>query len=333
VKIEYRRRGGDWRQKLFCVTHTERPVEQNLCNLNFLELRYADPNRLPPAEPFEALLPSLSHSPYKGVVTIWEFVRGDVRKPRLLAHIRPMDYKPQFAIWYKQRLWILGIEVLEVYDSNFSRLAVVKDPWLSGAHTIVPDQKGHLLVSCSASDTVLIIDDEEYKVIQALRMPESLYGFNYPLSRTDSVVDHYIVNDYQLTHVNCAWPWHTGIIITTLIQGAIGWFDESGNYEELLRGFVGCHGARIDHRTDQIYFCDSCLGTVVFLTSAYTIDCRVSTGSIWLHDAQQLYDNIFALSVADRNQVEIMDFSSREVIAAISGTDFGNSTQFVYYGE
>lgn len=335
IKVHYKRHCIDWNQKLLCVTHTDRPVQPDRCDLNFLEQRYSDPDRFPPTEPFETLLPSFQYSgmEYSGTVTVWEFIKGDFRKPRLLAYIRPTDYKPQFAIWYKQRLWILGLEILEVYNSDLSRIAVIEDPWLSGTHTIIPDQCGHLIVSCSASDSVLVIDEETYKVVQALRMPEKLYGVNYSLSRTDSLVEHYIHNDYQLTHINCAWPWRGGILVSTLIQGAIGWFDENQNYKELLRGFVGCHGVRTDHRTNQIYFCDSCLGTVVFLKSDFTIEHRINTGSIWLHDTHQLNHDTFALSIADRNQIEIMNCFSRDIITVIGCSDFGNSTQFVYYGE
>lgn len=330
VYINKRWPGG--RQKLLCVTHTERPVELDRCNLNFLTRRYTDPNRLPPTVPFESLTPSSNHSPYLGDVTVWEFVGGDLRTPRLLAHLHPEDYKPQFALWFKQRLWILGVEILEVYDSTLSRLAIVRDPWLAGAHTIVPDRRGHLLVSCSASDSVLVIDEDTYEVVQALRMPQALYGYNYPLSRQDSVVDHYIINDYQLTHLNSAWPWRNGILVSTLMQGAIGWFDQNGDYEELLRGFVGCHGVRVTE-TDQIYFCDSCLGSVVFLTPNLGEERRLNTGSLWLHDAQQLGCQSFALSVADRNSVEIMDFITGEVLSVIPCGDFGKGTQFVSYGE
>jgi hypothetical protein len=166
-----------------------------------------------------------------------------------------------------------------------------------------------------------------------LRVPETIYGSNYPLSRDASTVDHYIDNDSQLTHINCAWPWNDGILVSNFIQGALGCFDANGNYIELARGFVGCHGARIDHRTNQIYFSDSCVGTVNFLTSNYTIDYRVDAESSWLHDAHQLDNNIFALAVADRNRIEIMDFSSRKVIATIPGNGFGSTVQFIYYGQ
>ena len=45
--------------------------------------------------------------------------------------------------------------------------------------------------------------------------------------------------------------------MSTLIQGAIGWFDLDGAYRELLRGYAGCHGVRADLRTDQLFFCDT----------------------------------------------------------------------------
>ena len=333
LEISYLRKSADWNQKLMCITHTDRPVEKDQCDRNFLELRYSKPDRLPPAKPFKALTPSRENSPYLGNVTVWEFQKNNFQKPQLLAYMRPKRYKPQFAMWHKQRLWILGLEVLEIYDSNLALQSIVKDPWLSGAHTIFPDNKGHLLISCSASDSVLVVDEDTLAVAHTLRMPEALYGFNYPLSRTDSVVDHYIINDYQLTHINCAWPQHDGILVSTLIQGAIGRFDEKMAYRELLQGFVGCHGVRTDYKTNQIYFSDSCLGSVVFLSPDYTVERRVNTGSIWLHDAQQLHKNIFALSVADRNQIEIMNFSSMEMLSIIPCNEFGNSTQFIYYGE
>ncbi len=332
MKIYYNKQRTNSRQKLLCVTHTERPVDLDRCNINFLTKRFSDSTRLPPPVPFESLTPSSNHTPYLGDITIWEFVGDDFRTPRLLAHMNPKEYKPQFALWYKQRLWVLGVEIIEIYDSTLSRLAVIKDPWLSGAHTIVPDQTGHLLVSCSASDSVLVIDEATYEVVQTRRMPQALYGFNYPLSRKDSVVDHYIINDYQLTHLNCAWPWRNGILVSTLIQGAIGWFDYNGNYKELLRGFIGCHGSRVT-REDQIYFCDSCLGSVVFLTPEFGSAHRLDTGSLWLHDAHELSCQTFALSVPDRNQVEIMNSLSEEVLGVIPCGDFGEGTQFVYYGE
>jgi hypothetical protein len=146
-------------------------------------------------------------------------------------------------------------------------------------------------------------------------------------------VDHYVNNDLQLTHINCAWAWRGGIVISTLIQGALGWFDPQGQYQELLRGFVGCHGVRADARTGRLYFCDSCTGTLIFLNDKLGIKRRLATGSIWLHDAQQIEGDIFAVAVTDRNQVEIWDTRAREIRAQISGAEFGLGTQFLWYGQ
>jgi hypothetical protein len=335
MKVAYRAKNAGWGQKLLCITHSDRPIEGHYRSLNYLEKRFNRSNRLPPTEPFETLWHISNFSPFLGQVTIWGFVNGNFSKPRLLAHLvpNPEGYKPQFATWYNNKLWILGIEGVDVYDADFSRITVITDPWLSGGHTIVPDNKGHLLVSCSGSDSILVIDENSFEVIKTFRVPEPIYGKNYSLSRQDSTVDHYIDNDSQLTHINCAWPWNGDILVSNFIQGAIGRFSTNGEYSELVRGFVGCHGTRIDHRTGQIYFCDSCVGTLVFLTRDYSIDYRIDAESTWLHDAQQLDGNIFALAVADRNQIEIVDTSSRQTIAKISGENFGYTTQFISYGK
>ena len=324
--------GIDWRQKLLCITHSDRPTEDGRANLNFLETRFQKPNRLPPKCDFNTLTPISEHQTYHGSVTIWYFSEGDYSKPRLLLFLRP-DYKPQHAIWYQEKLWILGVDRLEVYDSSLSRLALIEDTWLSGAHTIFPDGRGNLLVTCSASDSVLLIDEQSFAVASVLRLPESIYGHNFELSRTDSVVEHYITNDLQLTHINAASSWRNGIVVSTFIQGAIGWFNSQGKYKELLRGFVGCHGVRADTRTEQLYFCDTCLGTVIFLDNNLNIERRIATGSTWLHDAQQIEGDVFAVAAMDRNQVEIMDIQSRQVILTIPGHEFGLGTQFLYYGQ
>ena len=222
---------------------------------------------------------------------------------------------------------------IEIFDANFKLLHTIYDPWLAGGHTIIPDYNGYLAVSCSASDSVLLINEENYKVEKAFRMPEELYGFNYPLKREDSVVEHYITNDYQLTHINCAFPFDRKIYVSTLIQGAIGYFDYEGNYKELIRGFIGCHGVRVDKGTTEIYFCDSCKGVLLFLNEKCEIIKSYPTKSVWLHDAQQIEENIFAFAVSDRNRVEIIDIDKNKVLSIIPGKPFGKSVQFVYYGE
>jgi hypothetical protein len=212
-------------------------------------------------------------------------------------------------------------------------LATVCDPWLSGAHTISPDGKGQLLITCSASDSVLLVDEKSLAVRSALRLPEAIYGRNFELHRNQSVVEHYIPNDLQLTHINCAVSWRGGIAISTLIQGALGWFDPQANYRELLRGFVGCHAVRVDCDTDRLYFCDSCLGTVVFLDEKLGIEKRIDVGSRWIHDSLQMHDRVFAVSITDANCVRLLDVESREIISELRGSEFGMGTQFLSYSD
>ncbi|MEX2287794.1 MAG: hypothetical protein WD648_11940 [Planctomycetaceae bacterium] len=324
----------NWEQPLLCVTHSDRPIDRERCSLNFLTQRYAAGDRLPPKEPFESLVHARHHSPYLGEVTVWDVshnVGGELR-PRLISRFRPETDKPQHAIWYDGRLWVLGLFSLEAYDKNLAHVGTVADPWLSGAHTIFPTEDGRLLVSCSASDSVLVVDPRRYEVVQALRLPESLYGVNYPLSRGDSVVEHFVPNDYQLTHLNCAYPWKGGILVSTLIQGAVGWFDPHGNYQELLRGFVGCHGVRVDPRDGRIYFCDSCLGVVVFLTADLGVHERLQVGLDWLHDATHIDGSLYAAAVSDRNAIAFVDIDRREIVGELPCEQFGQSTQFLYYG-
>ena len=320
-------------RRLLCVTHTDRPTELENCSLNYLEHRFCAPGRLPPQEPFESLAPASTKSPYLGAITLWDIGDDGLTSPRLVGHFRPGGYKPQQGIWYQDNLWVVGVEQIVIYNPYLVPVDRIQDPWLAGGHTITPGERGALLVTCAASDSVLVIDAATRTVREALRLPEALYGQNYPLRRTDSVVEHFIVNDYQLTHVNCAWPWRGGILTSSLIPGAIGWFDRERNYKELLKGFVGCHGVRVREDTDEIYFTDSCVGVVVFLNDRLAITHRIATGSCWLHDAQQITGEIFALSISDRNCIQIFNLRTRKAISEISCDEYGVGTQFLYFGQ
>jgi hypothetical protein len=316
-------------RRYFCITHSDRPAQLDQCDLNYLELRFSRPDRLPPAKVFHMLPPASSFTAYGGEVTIHDLGEDRPDQPQLVARLRPQSYKPQHAIWHSGRLWVLGTHQIEIYGPRLEHLGSIADPWLAGAHTIMPDGNGRLLVSCSASDSVLIIDESTLSVTDALRLPESLYGRNYPLERSDSVVDHYVGNDEQLTHLNCAYPWRGGILISTLVQGAIGWFDRGGSYNELLRGFVGCHGARAN-LADEVYFCDSCVGTLTFLDAKMQLQRRVGTSSRWLHDALQISGNLYALALYDLQQVSLINVVTREVVGAIDCEPYG-SPQFLGY--
>lgn len=320
-----------WQGKLFCVTHSTRPIEAHRHNPNFLSKRFGL-TRLGAAPPFEQLTPASIQDHFPGgQITVWKFDDEDHRQPRLVAHIEP-EYTPRHAIWHRGQLWVLGGEILAVYNTAMRRTAVVEDPWLAGGHTIAPDGAGRFWVSCSGSDSVLVVDERSLQVADALRVPESLYGHNYPLKRTDSVVDHFVPTDLQLTHINCAWPYKGGALISAFIPGAIGWFTPEGDYRELTRGFVGCHSARVS-RSGTIYFCDSCFGAVVFLDEKHRIARRVSLESRFLQDAIELSGSTWAASCADRNSVVLFDECTGEELQVLDYSAFGRTVLFLSYGQ
>jgi hypothetical protein len=107
-------------------------------------------------------------------------------------------------------------------------------------------------------------------------------------------------------------------VVSTLIQGAIGRFDltagASGAYQELCRGFVGCHGARVSAE-GEVYFADSAAGLLVFLTPEGRIARRFATGSRWLHDVQQIAGSVYAFALADTNELLLYDVATGELLA------------------
>lgn len=318
-------------RKLLWITHSDRPHDPEKCALNYLESRYSKPDRLPPAEPFESLIASGHYSPYGGWISAYDVGADGTSPAVLVCAFRPKDYKPQHCIWLHDAIWVVGVEHVEVYDMHLRTIERIEDPWLAGGHTIAPTGDGSLIVSCSASDSILWIDEASRRVVSAQRFPESIYGHNYNLARTDSVVQHYITNDQQLTHVNCAWPYQNGVLTSALIPGAIGYFDQGGAFSELLRGFVGCHGARSRTDTGTIYFCDSCTGTLVMLNEKMGITRRLATGSSWLHDAVQISGNLFATAIYDTSYVALQDVASKETIQKIDCQSFG-APQFLWFG-
>ncbi len=220
MNVEVNRLSDHLGRSLLCVVHSDRPMQEPNSDINYLERRFGSPLRLPPAQPFETLEPARAFTTYLGAISVYDIGDAGERQPELVCAFRPDTYKPSHAMWHNDRLWVLGTEHIEVYDAHLNSIRVIRDPWLAGSHTIAPDGDGHVLVSCSASDAILVFDAGTGDVSKVWRVPEDLYGRNYPLDRAHSVVDHYIDNDRQLTHLNCAWPWRGGLLVSLLIQGA-----------------------------------------------------------------------------------------------------------------
>ena len=104
-------------------------------------------------------------------------------------------------------------------------------------------------------------------------------------------------------------------MVSAFIPGAIGRFDlATGGYEELCRGFVGCHGARVNAE-GETYFADSTAGALAVLADDGKVARRFATGSRWLHDALQIDGNVYAFALADRNELRVYDVARGEMLA------------------
>jgi len=313
-------------ERVLCVVHTDRAVELDRCDLNFLTARYASPERLRSLPPFESLRPSREASPHLGAISLWAIDDHDWHRPTLIAHLRPESYKPQHALWRDGLLWVVGVEEIHLYDAQFAHVATLSDPWMAGGHSIAPTSNGTMITTWSASDSIIEVHAASLEVQNVWRLNDVGYGTNYPLERTDSVIDHYVHNDLQLTHINAAWPRRDGILVSLLIPGAIGMLRSDGEYREIARHYVGCHGVRVDH-AERIYFCDSTVGTINFIDDQGRLLERYDCHSRWLHDALELAPGVFAAGLSDRNAVEITDWERRERVGDIDGSAFGEGVQ------
>ena len=192
-----------------------------------------------------------------------------------------MGYEHRVVRW-RPRAPLIELERIDAAD--FQVAARYEHPHLAGLHTIDPlsgSPGGLAALSCAAADAVLLLDPDEGRIARTLRLPRDLYGRNYDLAPGMDLRRHYIHDELQTTHVNAAFGDRTGrwVTVSTLIQGAIGVFDlQSGKYEEVTRGFVGCHGARFDDK-GNLYFADSTTGHLVTLADDGRIARRFAVAS------------------------------------------------------
>ena len=300
------------------LTHSSRRTNLARCSAEFLRRRFGDPARLRNLPPFEALPPP--EPLYSGAASFYRVVEdgkglrflslGSIRDAEKIQHLALLS-DTDLLIGYEHRVerWRLpGCTVLRRYEH----------PHLAGLHSVAPLAGGRAVLSCSAADAILILDLETGEVERTLRMPASLYGQGYPLGPDTDLHRHYIDDEGQTTHLNQAYPFDGGrrVLVSTLIQGAVGIFDlETGAYEELARGFVGCHGARVNEE-GQVYFADSTAGHLVFLDGEGKVARRFDAGSRWLHDVQQIAGGVYAFALADANELRVWDIDREELIFA-----------------
>lgn len=305
------------------LTHSCRPVDFRRASLNFLTDRYADPERLRSLPLFEALAPESDYLGHCGAFTLHrvELLEDGRLTSRLcasLSHERKIQHVAKagcdsLAVCFEDHLelWRFERPINELRGRLEGRYLVesrIDHPWFAGLHNVLCLPRW-LVVSASAPDALLVIDRNSAKVSRVLRMPTELYGSNYALQPgTHDLHRHYIANDHQTTHVN--WVSAAGegcLLVCALIPGCIGRFDlETGDYSELVRGFVGCHGARLSSCGD-IYFADTVNGNLVFIDWDGTLQRRYAVESRWLHDVQELTPHHYALAMADSNRFAILD--------------------------
>ena len=310
------------------LTHSSRETNLERCSVQFLTRRFSDPARLADLPPFDSLPPAPTL--YSGAVSFFlAFDDGTGRLHlRRLGSVRSRDRIQHAAVLpsgdvlvgFEHRVvrWRARVPLAELGQINamdFQVAARFEHPLMAGLHTVEPLGPEKFAVSCSAPDAVLLLDAEG-KPERILRLPRDLYGRNYELASGMDLRRHYIDDELQIAHLNAAFADRTGryLAVSTLIQGAVGVFDlEKGRYDEVTRGFVGCHGARFDDR-GNLYFADSTTGTLVTLTDEGKIARRFGTGSRWLHDVQQLRGSIYAFALADANELRVYDIDKDELL-------------------
>jgi hypothetical protein len=303
------------------LTHSSRTTNLARCSAQFLTRRFGDPGRLRALPPFESLPPAPVL--YSGALSFHRVLveEGRVRLESF-GQVRSRDRIQDVAVLGADDLLVGFENRLERWrlraPYTFAEIEVVwrfEHPHLVGLHTVEPLGDGRIALACSASDAVLILDLKAGRMERSLKMPSSLYGQGYELSDSEDLRRHAVPDEAQTTHVNAAHrAGPSRLVVSTLIQGAIGCFDlESGAYEEICRGFVGCHGAR-QSAEGEIYFADSPGGRLVFLNPDGWIVRSFATGSLWLHDVQQIAGSVYAFALADSNELRVYDVASGELL-------------------
>lgn len=323
------------------MTHSTRPFDSTRASAEFIARRYADKTRFANAPPFESFAPSSTQNFLHGAITHCRLKIADGTCS--LDTIRCIDAKEliEHASTVNGRLVVSCNGFLCVLPNTSTSLSGIEfdvgspyridDPWFSGIHSAVGTGKqDECVVSASGPDAVLWVDLTKRVVTRRFRLPESIYGLNYPLTPETSVHDHYISNDFQLGHLNSAYPDDDGgCYITTLGQGDVGHFDRAGRYELLATGYVGAHGVRRSHISGSIYFTQSPSGKINRIQANGSVDLIASIDTAWLHDSQEIAPNLFLCTLVDRNELMLFDVATNTEIARFSAASRGFNPQFL----
>jgi len=341
---------------ILCLTHSSRVTDITRCSINAFTRRYSDPLRLKRLPPFHTLRPEKDYLAYFGALSIYN-VHGDQEALHLkcLSMLRD-KHKIQHAILFDhETIAILYESFLKIVKFDYSKPKtfklerIVEHPLFAGLHSIEKTHNNTLLISASAADSVLEISISG-KLERTLPMPKEYYGEGYKITHKTDLHKHYIANDYQTTHINMASMTKDKkyILVSALIPGAIGRFNyETEEYDEITRGFLGCHGCR-EASDGRIYFSDSVNGNIVFLNKKNQVAERYGVRSRWLHDAVEISPRIFSFTLSDSNSLEILNLDTgrklyrkkypkypnriiEKLMCAINKNWLGNSTQFLSF--
>lgn len=310
--------------KVSVLTHSSRAVDYERINLNFLTKRYDNPNRLERLPSLESLPAAKTFEVFHGAFTVYHVGQSSLRKlcsyrsDEKIQHVLLLNAF-KLLICYESKIEVIEL-ITKIYNCEgdlkpyISRRKEYNNNLFSGLHTVKMLDETHVLLSASVPDSALIFNLANETLENILRMPDDIYGKNYDIFKKDiDLKRNYISNDYQTTHVNSADINKQGLIVVScLIQGAIGIFDKNG-YREIVRGFVGCHGARF-LSDSTVYFSDSTNGNLVLMSLDGKIVTRYCVNSRWLHDVHHVKDNLFLFVLSDKNEVQLIDIKKGRIL-------------------
>ena len=286
------------------VSHSTRRFDHARASADFLRERYANTERFSSLPPFETLSSASTARSLHGALTYFQIGREDGSLS--LNAIRCIDSREliqqaaviggKLVICSNGFLCVLPNLEYELCGDEFDATSKqrIDDPWFAGLHTVVGIDEDTCLVSAAGPDAVLWVDLKSRRVTRRFRLPESRYGRNYDLTPNTAVNEHYITNDYQLGHLNSAYPDDSGgCYFTTLGQGDIAHVDKNDTFELLASGYVGLHGLRRSFDGTFLYFSESPTGRL-WKVANEKVSLIASIRTDWLHDSQQIAANLFA---------------------------------------
>lgn len=295
------------------------------------------PGRLDSPPPFDSLPPHAA--PYYGLLSVFRIELSAAGVAGRMLHHYVSTEKVVHAAAMGRHVVVAFDDGAAIFNRHESGDCTeldpgsgrrLVDPWFGGVHTVIPVDETTCLLSSSGADAVLWLDTSSGTVVKRWRLPADRYGTNFDLDAATWLTEHYVPNDFQLGHLNCASPdGHGGAFVSVLGQGDIGHVSASGEFALLATGHVGCHGVRFSKEDGLLYFCDSCSGRLMRVEGPHRVTPMFETGSRWLHDAVRLTAGLFLMTVGDRNGLVLADVERGRALAEWDVSAAGGTIQFL----